>query len=108
MVFEGRFTASSQDDIPPISESPFGLGCFEVEVGDQTFTGGLIAYPVQNRVVRDKRISRKIHLRDEPRNKGGAEKGKVNMRRAPRVVVIPPRVGTGFDRRKRISPLVVG
>ena len=46
---------------------------------------------------RDQRITLEIHLGDQPLAEGGAEDREMDMRRAPAVVGIRPRIGARAD-----------
>src|SRR6185503_9549341 len=63
---------------------------------------------VENRVERLQWIAGKVHLRDEPREKAGADDREVNVRRTPGVVMIAPRVMSWLDRHEPIAALFVG
>jgi len=49
-----------------------------------------------------------IHLRDQARQHARAEQRKMDMRRAPRIVVVRPRVGAGLDGLELVPALGVG
>ena len=48
-----------------------------------------------------------VHLRDEARRERRAEQRQVDVRRAPGVVVVLPRVGAGLDRDDPVAAIVV-
>ncbi len=56
----------------------------------------------------EQRIAGKIHLRDQPSGERGAEKRKVNVLRAPGVVVIFPGVRARTNGDKTVAAVVVG
>ena len=64
---------------------------------DQTLLGAGVRYAVVDRVIFQQRVAGEIHLRDQSRQHAGAKQREVDMRRAPRVVVVAPRVGAGLD-----------
>ena len=63
---------------------------------------------LENRVERQQRVAREVHLRDEARAEMVAEQREVNMVRTPRVRVIAPRIRARLDRQKAIAAFVVG
>ena len=100
--------ASPQDDVPLVRECPLGLRRLEVEARDEKLTCARIAHRVEDRVVREERVAGEVHLRHQALVEGAAEQREVDVRRPPRVRVIPPRVCAGLDRREAVPALAVG
>ena len=93
----GTDITTAHDDVERIAEGPFGSRQTQVEARHEAPARPFIGNRLEHRVVREQRVPREVHLRHEPRSKRRAEHGKVDVRRAPGVVVIPPRVGAGLD-----------
>ena len=51
---------------------------------------------LEDRVLVVKRVTREVHLRHEPAREGATEDGEMDVRRAPRVRMVLPRIGTGL------------
>src|SRR5258707_798772 len=62
---------------------------------------------VKNGITRKQGITRKIHLRYEPRQYSRAKNRKMNVRRAPPVLVVSPRVSSRLDGDKAVRALSV-
>src|SRR5712671_6882009 len=103
-----RGVASRQDDVPPVARGPFVLGKIVVIVRDQAIARLLISDRLVDRVEREQRITREVHLGDHPLGEIGSEQREVDMRRAPRVEVVFPRVGTRLYRRERVVAILIG
>ena len=52
--------------------------------------------------------SGEVHLRDQPLGERATEEREVDVRRPPRVRMVPPRVDPGLDRDEPVPTLVVG
>src|SRR3984893_7622533 len=92
-----RGVAASEDDVENIAKRPFRLGGCKIEAADQALPGRGVWDGVENRVEGEQRVAGEVHLRDEPRQKARPKKGKMNVGRAPGVVVIAPGIGAGLD-----------
>ena len=97
-----------QDHVELIGQSPFRFRIFKVQSGYQPFPRPFVRNRVEDRVAGEQRISRKIHLRDQPCDEGGAEEREVNVRRPPGVGVVAPRIRGGLDGDEPIPPGRVG
>ena len=83
---------------PAIPKRPVRLGQADIEGRDETLPRLLIGYRVEDRVQREQRVGREVHLGDQPLGERAAEQREVDVRRPPGVVVIAPRVGPRLDR----------
>jgi hypothetical protein len=63
---------------------------------------------LQNGIVVEEWIARKVHLGNKPRDEGRPKQRKVDVRRAPCIVVITPRIGARFNGHKTVESVVVG
>ena len=63
-----------------------------------------IAHGVEDRVVREQRVAREVHLGDEPLRERAPEQREVDVRRPPGVRMVPPRVGAGLDCDESVAP----
>jgi hypothetical protein len=75
---------------------------------DQTLARRLVGRALKDRVVFQQRVSRKIHLRDQPRREAGSEHAEMDMRRAPRIRRVAPGIGAGLDRHEAIGAVRAG
>ena len=55
---------------------------------------------VEDRVLREQRVAREVHLRHQPLGERAPEDREVDVRRPPGVVVVAPRIGAGLDRHE--------
>jgi len=101
-----RFWAT-QNNVESIAEREFRFGCLPIERRNQTHARTFIGNTVEDGITREQRIARKIHLRHESRQYSGAKKRKMNVRGAPSVLVISPRICTRFDGDKPVRALIV-
>src|SRR5258707_912762 len=72
LLEDGR-VAAAQHDVPVVAEGPLGLGQLDVEVGDQPLPGLLVGHRVEDRVERQQRGGRDVHLGDHPLGRRAAE-----------------------------------
>src|SRR5215469_5433455 len=100
--------AAAQNNVELESERPFGHGGLDIEARNQPRPDAFIRYRVENRVKRKYGVARKVHLRDEPRQKRRPEQRKVDMRGAPGIGMIAPGIGAGLDAYETVAPLAVG
>ena len=91
-----------------IAERPFGLRDGEVEGRNHPFARARVGDGIEDRIVAEQRIARKVHLRDQPAQEVGAEQREVDVRRPPRVRVVQPGIRARPDRGEAIPALVVG
>src|SRR2546427_755774 len=106
--FHGRGLAAAENDVKAIAERMAWYGGFPIEKRDQAVSRVLVRDAVENGVEWQQRISRKIHLRDQARQQPRAEERKVNVRGAPGILMILPRVLAGFYGDKTIAALGIG
>src|ERR1700730_5064763 len=100
--------AAAENEIEPIPKGMAGHCGLPVEKRDQAIARALVRDTVKNGISRQQRISGKIHLRDQAREQPRAEKRKVNVRRAPGILMVLPRVGAGFYGDKTIAAFTIG
>src|SRR5215203_1755279 len=84
-LHRGRAT-SLEYDVKAVTQGPLRLGRLEVEA----------------------RVAGEVHLGDEPAPEGWTEEREVYVSRAPGVVMVAPRVGTGLERDEPVTAVVVG
>src|SRR5579864_3655634 len=92
----------AQHDVELETLSPLRPRCLQIEFRDQPLPGSLIWYRLEDWIVGKQWIARKIHLCYQPRNKSISKHRKMNVRRAPRIVVIEPGVCSRLDRDEAI------
>ena len=73
MYLDGRSQTAAENDVKVISQSMTGHRGVPVEERDQARARVFIGNAVKNRIERQQRISRKIHLRDQAREQSGTE-----------------------------------
>src|SRR5438105_6174257 len=78
-----RGVAAAQHDVEAIGESPLRNGVRPVKHRDQANARFVLGDRVVHRVVLEQRVSRKIHLRDQPREKRGSDRREMDIGRAP-------------------------
>ena len=61
----------------------------------------------QDPVQRVERVARKIHLGDQPRQRGGPQHREVDMRRAPPGIRHRHRIGPGLDGEEAVAAVVI-
>src|SRR4051812_4362776 len=92
LLERGRL-AATEHDVEAVAERPFRYGGLEIERGDQPGPRLLVRNRVEDRIEREERVARKIHLRHQPRQEGRAEEGEVDVRRPPGIRVVSPGIG---------------
>ena len=100
-----RFPAT-QHNVKTIAERPLRLGRFQVKFRDQTLPRLFIRNRLQNGIIRKERIAGKIHLRNQSRDECRPKQRKVDMRRAPCIVVIAPRIGARLNGYKAVGSVL--
>ena len=103
MYLDGGSQAAAENNVEMISQRMTGHRCVPVEERDQALARVFIGNAVKNRIERQQRISRKIHLRDQAREQSGTEEREVNVRGAPSIRMILPRVRARLYRDKTIT-----
>ena len=76
-------------------------------LADRPVPGG-VRDRVVDRVLPEQRVAREVHLGDQPLGEGPAEQAEVDVRGAPRVVVVAPRVRAGLDGEELVAAQAVG
>src|SRR5580704_3710517 len=107
-LLERRRARAAEVDVPLERLRPVRHRPVDREPGDHPLAGALVSHRVEDRVIREERVAREVHLGHEPLGERAAEQREVDMGRPPGVVVIAPRVRPGPDRRERVAALVVG
>src|ERR1700676_573087 len=108
MYLDGRSQTAAENDVKVISQRLTGHRGVPVKKRDQAIARVLVGNAVENGIERQQRISRKIHLRDQAREQPGTEEREVNVRRAPGVRMILPRVRARLYRNKTITAFPIG
>src|SRR5207244_10126253 len=88
----GSGLAATENDIETIPERMTGHGGVPVKIRDQAIARVFIRNAIKDRIKWQQGISRKIHLRHQTREQPSTEKRKMNVRRAPGIRMILPRV----------------
>ena len=104
----GCGAAAGEHDVPAVAGAPLVLGDVVVVGGDQAVAGRRVGDRLVDRVEREERVAREVHLGDQPLGEVGAEQREVDVRRPPGVVVVAPRVGAGLDGGEPVAAVVVG
>src|ERR671932_545678 len=99
---EGRGVAAVDDDVEHEAERPLGPRQREIELRDEALACVFIGNGMEDRIVREQWIARKVHLRHETREKVRAEYREMDVRGTPRVVVIAPGIRARLDRREDV------
>src|ERR1700685_2425703 len=108
LCLKWRGLAAAQNDVESKTKRPFGLRDLQIKSRNQPLPGLFNGYLLINRVVGQKWVAGEIHLSDQARNECGSEERKMNVRRTPCIVVVFPRVRTGFDGNKLIAAGGIG
>src|SRR5437763_14076699 len=80
LLEDGR-VAAAQHDVSVVAEGPLGLGQLDVEVGDQPLPGLLVGHRVEDRVERQQRVAREVHLGTQPLGERAGDEREVDARR---------------------------
>src|SRR5215472_6130587 len=75
--FEDSGLAAAQDDVEPVAQRPLGLGVLDRELGDHPLLRRLVGHRVEDRVQRQQRVAREVHLGDQPLGERAAEQREV-------------------------------
>src|SRR5436190_21566276 len=76
-AFERGGARAAQHDVEAVRERPIRLRRVEIELRDEPLARGGISYGLENRVVGEQRVARKVHLRHEPLGERAAEEREV-------------------------------
>src|SRR5829696_695953 len=106
-LHRGRAT-SLEYDVKAVTQGPLRLGRLKVEARDQALARLSIAHGLKDRVLVEEGVAGEVHLGDEPAPEGWTEEREVYVSRAPGVVMVAPRVGTGLERDEPVTAVVVG
>src|SRR3569623_538429 len=93
----GGGVLAAQHDVEAVAQRPFGLGILEIERRDHAHPRLLVRDRVENRIEREQRVAREIHLRHQAGDEGMTEHREMDVGGAPRIVVIAPGIGAGLD-----------
>ena len=96
-----------QHDVPLVAERPAGLGDLERERGHEARPGLVAGNGLEDRVEGEQRIPGEVHLGHEPGRPRRTEQREVDVRGAPRIVVVAPRIGARLHGDEAIPPLPV-
>src|SRR5262245_12080207 len=107
-LLERGGAAPAEHDVEAEPERPGGLGQVELERADQTLASLLVADRVEDRIEREERIAREVHLGDEPIGNRAAEDREVDVGGAPGVRMVLPRVRPGLDGDEPVFAVLVG
>src|SRR5688572_31211575 len=75
--------AAAQNDVEAEPERPVRLRQLQVELRDEPSPGTLVGDRVEDRIEREERVAREVHLRDEPLREGATEHREVDVPRTP-------------------------
>src|SRR5215813_1966519 len=98
----------AQNNIETISQGKSRSRMFPIKGRNQPPLGVFVGHAVVNGVEFEQRITREVHLRHQAAQQASAKQREMNVRWAPRIMVIAPRVGSRLDGRKFVPPLAVG
>src|ERR1700676_2267835 len=106
--YRRRRIAAAQDHIELVAERMLRHRRVDIESCDQPRTRVRIGDAVEDRIDREQRVAREIHLRDEPRGEARAEQAEMDVSGTPCVVMIAPWIRARLDRREAIDALAIG
>src|SRR5260221_6872744 len=98
-----RRGASAQHDVEAIGERVRRPSVLEIEGRDQPRARLLVGEAVVHGIEAQQRIPGKVHLRHHAGQEGLAEQREMDVRRAPGVVVVAPRVLARPDRDETVT-----
>src|SRR5215211_2945006 len=101
-----RLTAT-EHDVEPEAERPVGLGQRHVEGADETRSRQLVAHRVEDRVEREERVVREVHLRDEALCERTSEEREVDVGGTPCIRVVPPGVDARLDGDEPVPAVLI-
>ncbi|CPR13583.1 hypothetical protein BN971_04895 [Mycobacterium bohemicum DSM 44277] len=104
----GGPAAARHHDVPPVAGGVFRLGDGVVIARDQSSARVGVEDRLEDRVQVQQRVTRKVHLGDQALGERGSEHREVDVRRAPRVAVVTPRVRAGLDGQEAEGPVAPG
>src|SRR4029077_818708 len=99
---------AGDDDVPSVAARVFGLSQVMVVGGDQPLACNGIHDGLVDRIQTEQLVAREIHLGDQTLGEGSSEYREVNVRWAPSISVIAPRVGAGLDGQKAVRSVGLG
>src|SRR5262245_15423645 len=103
-----RGFASAQHDVKAEAKRPIGDGVLQIETRDHALARLFVGHRIEDGIEWKQAVAREVHLRHQARKEGVAKHREVNVVRAPRIVMIAPRVGTRLHGDKAVVALVVG
>src|SRR6266849_1466901 len=98
MIVERRSVAPAQDDVEVVAERLEGDRSVPVKLRDQSIARGFVRSAVKDWIEGNQRIAREKHLCDKPRGERRTEYREMNVRCAPGVVAVGPRIFARPDR----------
>src|SRR5271170_7551914 len=107
LALKRRALPSAHHDVEPESQRPAWLRAIHFKPRNHSLARAFIADGIENRIERKQRIAREIHLRNEPRRKRRPVERKMNMRGAPGVRMVLPRIRPGLDGDEAVVALCV-
>lgn len=105
---QGSGLPAPKNDVETVPQGPLRLGQSQVKIRDQPGPGGCIRNGLKNRIEGNEGIAGKVHLRHQARHQRGPEQREMNVCRSPRVVMIPPGVGSRPDGREAVAAILAG
>src|SRR5215475_3350687 len=96
----GRGFPPAQHNIETISQGKSRSRMFPIKGRNQPPLGVFVGHAVVDGVEFEQRITWEVHLRDQPAQQARSKQRKMNVRWAPRIMMIAPRVGSRLDGRK--------
>jgi hypothetical protein len=107
-IFHRRSSPPAQHDIESVPQRfPRQRGS-PIKLRNQTPPRRFIRRAIKYRIKFQQRVTGKVHLRHQPRGKCRTKKRKMNMRRAPGVVMIAPWIFSGANGHEAILPFGIG
>src|SRR5215211_5011681 len=99
---------SFEHDVEAVAEGPLRLRRLEVEGGDHTLAGLLVAHRLEDGILPEERIAGEVHLGYQAAPEGLSEERQMYVRRTPGIVVVLPRIGPWLYRNEAVAALIVG
>ncbi len=88
---------AAQHDVEAVGQAIHGVGAAHVQARDQALYRVRVGDGLDDRAQRDQRVAFEIQLGDQARGDRRATDGEMDMRRAPVIGAVAPRVGAGLD-----------
>src|ERR1700748_361791 len=107
-VLHRRFLAAAQHDVEAIPKRLHRDGAFPIELRDQAVARFFVRGAIKNWIVRYEWVAREIHLSHKTRRECRPKQRKMNVRRAPRIMVIAPGIFSGPNRHEAVAAFGIG